>query len=194
MGINGTVISNPAFDAWTTANYNKTEHNSIGLNLDFDLLFSKYSAGICGDLAFPYIVADLYFGRRITPAPVVSYINFKIGAFRGSYNDIAPANYVAPSASRGDQFQLQNGRFYLGLESKNYISFPDSKNQVKRGKIRWSSGFFAQFGYMPWRSNWEYGYYTGSGRASVFHGTTVSGIPALSNSFIEAGIFVGIGS
>jgi hypothetical protein len=194
--LNKLFINNSGFNNWTALNYNKTEPNGPGVSLDIALVTRRFDGGLYFDVASANRVANFYFGKRLTPrqAAITSYLNLEVGQFGSFYNDIAPPNFVPPAGYQGKSLQLQYNAAYFGLESKNYFNFLSFRSGTGKKRISYNSGFYCQVGYEPWGGGWQYGYYTGSGKYAVFHGSHVSGIPSLNNLFFNTGVFFGIGS
>ncbi len=196
IGANKTFINNPGFDAWTKSNYNKTEGNLMSGHLDFAIITKAYDFGIHASAPFPYRVSSLYFGKRLTTqqSKISSFLNLEIGELEAIYTDIAPVDYIPTAAEEGRKLQLHYDAFYFGLSSKNYINALSFKSGKGKKAVSFNSGFYLDLGYEPWGGDWSYGYYTGSGKYAEFHSHTAYGIPHLNNLFIDAGIFLGMGS
>jgi hypothetical protein len=196
LGMNKTVIDNPGFDAWTRTNYNKTENYILSGNIDIAFITKKYDFGLGLNAPYPYGVGSFYFGRRLTSKQswISSFLNFEAGVFEAVYTDIAPVNYTFTSSQQGQNMQLHYYNTYFGLTSKNYINGLSFRSGKGRKGVSFNSGFYFRVGYEPWKGDWEYGYYTGSGKYAQFHGQKVNGIPQLNNMFMDTGIFIGIGT
>ena len=110
------------------------------------------------------------------------------------YSNISPVNYTPTEAQKGKELQLHYNATYIGLSSKNYINGLSFKSGKGKKGASYNCGFYADFGYEPWGGDWEYGYYTGSGKYAQFHSQNVYGIPHLNNVFVDMGIFIGIGT
>jgi len=199
VGINNTSINNPAFTGWAAGNYNRNAN--AGISGLFDITIAgKWDAGFHLSTANPFLVADIEFGKRLTSrhSPIASYINIDYGEFNAMFNDLAPLNYTLTPDQQGKQMQLKSRNSYLGITSRNYVNRLNFF--VGRGhNAVFVSGFYAKAGWMPFRKQWEYGYYedTGSDADGTptydFNSVKIDNIPNINNFFFDAGVFIGIG-
>jgi hypothetical protein len=195
-GISQTGINPSAFNSWTLNNYNKLEHVGAGFNLDMVVINNHYEYGFGAAITEPYATLSLYAGRRLTPENKIigSYLNLVAGEFLAVYNNIPLTGYTPPPAARGHQIELHYADPFAGLQSRNYFNFLHFKTGKGKNAVSFNPGCMFNLSYMPWGGNWQYGYYTGSGKSEDFHGTRETGIPNLSKVFWGTGLFLGIGN
>ncbi|HZY35319.1 MAG TPA: hypothetical protein VFE53_01645 [Mucilaginibacter sp.] len=196
MGTDETFINNPTFDSWTKLNYNLHEGYVMSGHLDISFVSKAYDFGIHANAPYPYGIYSFYFGRRLTglQSPVSSFLNIEAGAFEAIYTNISPLNYTPSPDQQGQQLQLHYNATYLGLSSRNYLNKLHFTTGKGKNAISHNSGFYVDFGAEPWGGDWEYGYYKGSGKESYFKSRQVFGIPGLGKTFLDIGIFIGIGN
>jgi len=193
-GIHELYTGNTAFNAWTTANYNKRITSPFGGNIDLMFIdFKNYDLGGNYSWSSVYGFGGGYIGRRLTHpnAGIASWLNIDLGSFYANYkNQVPPVNYTLTPDQVGKQLELHYTSTYIGLTSKNYL--------IKKGK-RWAAIFiptvFFSVGYEPFRNSaWNYGYYytQASDTSQQFKNTHIRSIPHLSKVFFNAGIAISV--
>jgi len=204
LGAATPFMNNIAFNAWAKTNYNKNVaiNNQVNYDSNLAFVFKKWDLDIHIDGNSTLGVISLDFGRRLTPqhSIISSFLNFEIGEFSLSYNDIVPVGYTLTADQQGKKLDLQYVQTFIGLSSKNYLNMLHFRTG-KRGGVSINSGFFGRVGYMPQRTYWQYGYSTSSVdltsptfKQTYFHGVNIPGIPKLNDVFADVGLFIGIGN
>lgn len=174
LGANHFITDKTNFDAWTNSTCHKiVPQLPVGFNLDMTFMGKYADGGFHLQYNSPFSLSTLFIGTNLIRTPHFrSFLNAEVGFFEAEAYHVSPPNYVPTQAQQGKSLYLEYETGSVGLSLKNvFVSRP---NEAGTSFI---SSIDVQFGYMPWRGQWEYGYYSGK----HFHGAPVSGIPPLSN-------------
>ncbi len=201
------VINNRAFDNWSETNYHSKLSHAVEVMGDYFYVAKKYDGGLqltgAGDI---YVTLAFYFGRRITSANshLTSFLNIGAGEFINQVYNYPPVGFLPTADEVGQRMYLRYQAAYLSLQSRNYINslgFHISRNR----RFNFRSGFYVNLNYRPWNGSWQYGYDkktteqeydNDTGYYNVtntkYTGRRANGVPALADTFMDAGVFVSV--
>jgi hypothetical protein len=188
IGLDKDFINNPALNAWTASHFNTTiKPNIIGGSLELGFVGVKYNGGVQLTLSEPFSVAGFYWGRRILRINSFrTFINLHIGDFNaGNFNTFAPLNYTLSPSQIGKNMVLQYNNVYFALSLKNIF-----KTKISAKDAFLLNSVEIKFSYMPFKGDWEYGYYQSPNKYLI--STRVTGIPSFPSYFISVIYCLGI--
>jgi hypothetical protein len=190
LGADYTLTNADLVNHWAIASGQKSPGCSVSGHFTISYLSQHFAGGIEVVFPDPYRLAGGFVGVRLTHfrSRVASWLNFHIGYFDALYNSLHPVNYTPTPDQAGKKLQLQYNNGYVGIASKTYW-----KHHHKKGGST-MLGLDLMAGCTPWAGHWSYGYYVGSGKSVSFVSEPVSGIPSISNLFLNMGIFCGLDS